>query len=404
MRSLLQRVSNIRLLAVAPRGHRATQGQTGIMIELLKNIGRRLASNAYVNEASISHGIVIPVLGQLGWDTADPLQVVPEFANERGRVDFALIGLGQKPAIFVEVKQPGRAQDGDRQLFEYSFHEGVPLCVLTDGREWSFYLPGGQGSYDDRRVYRLQLDNRDPAESQAILERYLSRSGVRDQSAFEHARQDYQNIAGRREALQMIPNAWNALIGEENDVLIETLTDKAEALSGYTPYPADVIRFLSQLRPYGNSSDRSPQANLISNIAKEQLDDVSAAAESTSAGKSSPPAASRSVSWTLFGQNYSADNASIALAQILRAITKRDPAKIPALAAALQTPKRQHIARSAADISPGRPDLARAADIGNGWMVGLNIANRTKMAVIREVCKAYGLSMPKDLDVQLPNA
>ncbi len=372
------------------------------MIELLKTISGRLASNAYVNEASISHGIVIPVLAELGWDTADPLQVVPEFSNERGRVDFALIGLGQKPAIFVEVKQPGRAQDGDRQLFEYSFHEGVPLCVLTDGREWSFYLPSGQGSYDDRRVYRLQLDNRDPQESQTMLERYLSRSSVRDQSAFEHARQDYHNIAGRREALQMIPCAWKELIAQENEILVETLTDKAEALSGYTPYPEDVVRYLRQLRSYGDSSAFVADPNIETAKTKPEI--------KTEPTKNSPPEeplsapASRSVQWTLFGQNHNAVNASIALAHILRAITKRDPAKLPELAASLQTPKRQHIARSSEDISPGRPDLARAADIGNGWLVGLNIANRTKMAVIRAACEAYGLSMPDDLDIQLPNA
>lgn len=65
------------------------------MIELLQRIGERLQSSAYVNEAAITHGIVSPVLKELGWDTADPRQVIPEFSNARGRVDFALIGLAQ---------------------------------------------------------------------------------------------------------------------------------------------------------------------------------------------------------------------------------------------------------------------------------------------------------------------
>lgn len=67
------------------------------MIKLLEQIGERLRSSAYVNEAAITHGIVTPILKELGWDTADPKQVVPEYSNARGRVDFALIGLGQKP-------------------------------------------------------------------------------------------------------------------------------------------------------------------------------------------------------------------------------------------------------------------------------------------------------------------
>ena len=214
------------------------------MIELLQQIGERLQSSAYVNEAAITHGIVMPLLKELGWDTADPRQVVPEFSNARGRVDFALIGLGQKPSIFVEVKQVGRANDGDRQLFEYAFHQGVPLCVLTDGREWSFYLPSGQGSYDDRRVYRLQLDDRSPVESQRILGRYLLRSSVLDQTAFENARLDHQAIAGKREALAILPKAWADLVGEGHELIIDTLIDKAEALSGYSPSGADALAFL----------------------------------------------------------------------------------------------------------------------------------------------------------------
>ena len=42
------------------------------MIELIHRIGERLQSSAYVNEAAITHGIVTPLLHELGWDTADP--------------------------------------------------------------------------------------------------------------------------------------------------------------------------------------------------------------------------------------------------------------------------------------------------------------------------------------------
>ena len=35
--------------------------------------------------------------------------------------------------------------------------------------------------------------------------------------------------------------------------------------------------------------------------------------------------------------------------------------------------------------------------------VGLNIANRTKMSIIRTACEIYSLKMPDDVDVTLPN-
>jgi len=368
------------------------------MIELLKRIGERLRSSAYVNEAAITHGIVTPVLQALGWDTADPKQVVPEFSNARGRVDFALIGLGQKPSIFIEVKQVGRANDGDRQLFEYAFHQGVPLCVLTDGREWSFYLPSGQGSYNDRRVYRLQLDDRSPEEAQSILARYLLRASVLDQSAFENARRDHQAIAGKREALAVLPRAWLDLVGEGHELLVETLVDKAEALSGYAPSGADALAFLQTLQPTGMLLPSPPEKQKPASAPADQ--------PSVPVVSIKEPAVplDRSVTYRLFGQECQAPNASVALTQVLAEIAKKDPSKLALVSDEVRTAKRNHIARTPLEINPGRPDLARAAEIAPGWLVGLNIANRDKLMIIRAACKVYRISIPADLSIVLPNA
>lgn len=184
------------------------------MQALIAQIRGRLERRAYANEAAISHGVVMPIIAALGWDTADPRQVVPEFAIPSGRVDFALFGLGRQPAVFIEVKQVGRAMTGDEQLFDYSYRHGVPLCVLTDGREWSFYLPGGQGSYEERRIYRLQLDGREPEVCEQMLERYLSRQRVRDGIAYEDAVRDHQQALRRREAADALPHAWQELTAE----------------------------------------------------------------------------------------------------------------------------------------------------------------------------------------------
>jgi hypothetical protein len=377
------------------------------MITLLERIGERLRSSAYVNEAAITHGIVTPILQHLGWDTADPRQVVPEFANERGRVDFALIGVGQKPGIFIEVKQVGRAMDGDRQLFEYAFHQGVPMCVLTDGREWSFYLPAGQGSYDDRRFYRLQLDERSPVECQAVLTRYLDRAAVLDQSAYEHARVDYQDIAGQREARAILPQAWAELVTEAHELLIETLVDKAEALCGFSPSTADALGFLQRLQSSiagSRGSDRTVPVAGIKAVAKPVQ--PAPPVPSTPITAASVPARTndRTVEYKLFGQASQAVNASRALVDILRAITKRDPDRITELSAAVRSRRLNHIARTPGEINPDRPDLARAAEFAPGWLVGLNIANIQKQMIIRAACEVYGLSMPGDVDVTLPNA
>ena len=365
------------------------------MLALIERIRERLAQSAYANEAAISHGVVTPVLNGLGWDSADPTQVVPEFSAGRGRVDFALFGRGPRPSVFIEVKGVGRAVEGDRQLFEYAFHQGVPLCVLTDGREWSFYLPSGHGSYEDRRVYRLQLDDRDPAECERILTRYLACDRVRGGQAFEDAVRDYRDVTGQREAVTALPRAWRELLAQPEDLLLDTVADRAEALCGYKPGRGDVLAFLRgmTIAAVPETTARRPRA--MPSVTTEPV-----AAEPVALAEPSP----REVTFTMFGTTHTCANASVALIEVLRILAARDPSKIPALADAVRTGRLNHIAQTVAEINPLRPDLARAAEFSPGWLVGLNIANRDKIAIIRSAAAVYNIAMPGDLDIALPNA
>jgi predicted type IV restriction endonuclease len=104
-----------------------------------------LRQGVLTSEAAVSQGILLPALHELGWPVFDTSVVVPQYSVEGRRVDFALCHPPNRPAVFVEVKKTGFSEGADRQLFEYAFHIGVPMAILTDGQEWSFYLPGEQG-------------------------------------------------------------------------------------------------------------------------------------------------------------------------------------------------------------------------------------------------------------------
>jgi hypothetical protein len=73
----------------------------------LNHIVARLRQNKFPNEQAISQGVVLRVLQELGWDTWDTGLVWPEYQTGEGRSDFALCHPSSKPAIFIEVKQPG---------------------------------------------------------------------------------------------------------------------------------------------------------------------------------------------------------------------------------------------------------------------------------------------------------
>lgn len=368
------------------------------MIELIADIARLLRASAYANEAAVREGIVIPILRELGWNPADPEQVRPEFNNEAGFADYALFSRRRQIAVLIEVKAVGRSLDGDKQLFRYCFEVGAPLAVLTDGRGWNFYLPSGRGQPNERRFYSLQLDERSPAECAQILERYLSRERVLDLSAFRDASEDYERAVSRREAVAALPDAWNDLVGQANDAIVEALLDKAEALSGYRPTIPDAEEFLAGLRTTSSRAAPPPRSLQPAPALSEE--------HSTASQISPPPIAAdeRGITYTLLGQTCTAPNASRALVEILRTIVARDPAKLPQLSVAVRSRGRSHIAQTPEEINPARPDLARGDAIADGWLVGLTISNRDKMMIIRAACELYGLAMPQDLDLVLPNS
>jgi Predicted type IV restriction endonuclease len=370
------------------------------MEDLIARIQGRLKDGAYPNEAAISFSVLMPILRALGWDDSDPEQVMPEYASGGRRVDFALCGAGRRPSLFIEVKGVGRALDGDRQLFEYAFHEGIPLCLLTDGRDWSFYLPGGQGSYDDRRVYRLQLNERPPSECARILTRYLAHARVKSGDAFEDAMRDYRDVASRREAARNLPAAWAELVEQPEDLLVELLAEQTETISGYRPTSAEVTRFLRTLKVAG--AENNALGPMISKA--RPAVPVSGGGPNTLRINTAEVSTSRAIEYELFGERRTAPHASAALIEIMSAIAARYPDKMKAVSEAARGKSRNHIASSPEEIYPARPDLARAAEIAPGWLIGLNIANREKIRIIREACRVMGLRFGSDVKINMPNA
>ena len=377
------------------------------MEELIDSIRRRLGDGAYSNEAAVSISIVLPILRALGWDDSDPDQIRPEYSTGQGRVDYALCTAAARPAVFVEVKGVGRSDVGDRQLFEYAFHQGVPLCVLTDGRDWSFCLPSGQGAYDERRLHRLQLAERSTAESIRILQRYLARPRVKSGDAIDDAMRDYRDLASRRDAARALPAAWAQLLAGPEDLLLELLGDQAEAITGFRPATGEIMSFLSALVPTVSATEVAPKPRAVSLAppGRTEARTVALAPVPISRSRSAPSGAAREpINYRLFGSAKTALTAAAAFVDMLIEIARRRPDSLPAIAAAARARQRNHIARTVAEIYPKRPDLAKAVEIAPGWLVGLNIANREKIRILQAACRASGFGFGSDVEIELPNA
>lgn len=302
-------------------------------------------------------------------------------------MDYALCHPKEKPKLFIEVKQVGKCEGADRQLFEYAFHKGIPMAVLTDGQEWHFYLPAAQGDYEERRVYKLDMLERDIGESVLRLTRYLSYNGVCSGESLTGAQADYGAVSRVREVKDTLPLAWRKLIEEQDDLLIELIADKVEDLCGYKPEPDSVAKFLKgQLKPSVEPLSRPAPRQI--KLEPEKV--IRQSNLSTS-----------SVGFVLKGQEFKARNAIDCLIQIIEQLAGQDETFLERFAAIPKHGRtRRYIARTAEDLYPGRPDLLKLShQFESGWWIGTNYSNSTKEHILRMACDVAGLRFGKDLVV-----
>ena len=355
------------------------------------SIAERINKNSYRNETDVREAIVNRVLYDLGWDIFDPTAVRREYTVDKRRVDYALFTSTSAAAVFIEVKAPNSGDDGDKQLFEYAFHQGTPFAILVNGREWSFYLPAEQGNYLERRVQKLDLLERDPKNSAGVLERYLKFDRVRDGSAHFDARADYQSAARQREAEKTIPRAWQDLISQPDELLIDLIAEKVVSLIGFRPTDEQIEAFLlASNATTARSLHAEPPASFRRlEHAQETLKLLG----------------SRKVAFQLFGQKYTEPDAISALIFVLRKLAERDTNFLEDFAKQAPGRTRNHIAKVRSDVYPGKPELeAYTTEILPGWWLGTNIANRDKDRLVKIACDVSGLKFGKDLSIEFPNA
>ena len=365
--------------------------------ETLKDITEKLKQSRFPNEQSISQGVVLRLLRVLGWDVDDTAVVWPEFSigqqlgKTRGRVDFALCDPPSKPKCFIEVKQPQRIREETfEQAFQYAFHSGVQFMVITDGETWSFYLPGAEGTYEERRVFKLDLLERSNDESIKVLWRYLAHARVASGASLDTARKEHENRSRRLVARRSIPEAWRELVEEGDDELTRLLADAAESKAGIRPTDDDVAEFLGKL------GAAQPKVDIRPTIQSSPV--------KTSTTPEQAPKGHARGTITLRGTSIPYTNAKEAMVIVLHRLAQDDPTFLERCSRhrAFQGRKRRHIAQRLEDVYPGRPDLQKShhEELPGGWIVGTNLNNRSKMTLIRAAGEVGGLTFGRDLIVE----
>jgi len=353
--------------------------------DAVESVTKSLREGRYPNEPAIAQGVVLRLLSELGWDIYNPDFVWPEYSVGQRRVDYALCSPPKRPVVFLEAKQPGKTEGADQQLFEYAFHQGVPMAVLCDGKTWSFYLPAQQGSCDERRVYKLDLLERSVNEAAEKLTRYLDFQRIACGQAIDDATNDYRDQSRRVLAKRTIPEAWKELVDGEDPTLFERLTVQVENKCGVKPELDDIGEFLATLRPVSGG----PAAPAPPSPPKPPP---------PGPGKALPPTGR--CGYELHGRSVPCRNAQEVMVSLLGELAASAPS-FPERCYRHRENKgrvRTYVAQAKEELYPGRPDMEKhSAEFTPGWFVATNVSNQLKDHIIRLAADVAGLTRDADL-------
>lgn len=233
-----------------------------VLEDILKFIKSK--PEGYKLEKKVTRRIITPVLDRLDWPTHDEdIVKYEEYTRDGKRVDVSLRH-NHNPEVFIEVKKLGLGgtPEAKIQALNYALAGGIPLVVLTDGQKWNFfYLPPdyllSEGSDCDERCFlELDLLEKSPQESCAILRKYLARDEVVEGWVVDAAegffRKKDREKELRKKARREIPDAWTRRIKRKKsdsllEQLIEQLANDVYDEVRVRPDDDDVVAFLQSL-------------------------------------------------------------------------------------------------------------------------------------------------------------
>lgn len=218
------------------------------MEEQLRQLIIDLKSKKYfaISEDATKNAIVLPLLEILGWNFRNINEVYPEYIIGGIRVDYCL-RQNQHNKVFIEVKKIDEDLEiHQEQLLKYAFHEGIEIAILTNGLSWWFYLPLSPGSWEQRKFFSIDILQQQENEIISNFVDFLAKENVTTEKALRSARETIANNQKGELIYDSLPKAWNSLIEETNESLIELVNDTNEKICGLRATDEQIAEFLGE--------------------------------------------------------------------------------------------------------------------------------------------------------------
>ena len=218
--------------------------------ETLANIKSQRSLLGNLDERAVEIAVILPLLSQVGWNTGNMAEVYPQSpVDSGGKVDYAL-QFGGEVRILVEAKKwNSPLKEGEEnQLAGYCRAAKVNPGVLTNGREWRFYLHKPARKWEQKLFLKLDLC----ADSPTVIERkfieFLHRDNFAKPQSIKQMVEAAQVLIREREddekAFKKLQAALNSL-SDNRQPLIPFLAGLAET-DGITPSDRQVNAFMEK--------------------------------------------------------------------------------------------------------------------------------------------------------------
>lgn len=337
------------------------------LIDTIRDLRKKIAAGVFVNEAQVSMGVVARLLRALGWSVDDPKSVSPEHPVGSRRVDYALMREPFGVVVLIEVKRVGKLRArGEEQLFGYCAKQGVPLAVLTDGKEWRFYYPGGTGSYEQRQFATVDLVVEEAEDCARSLARYLEYRAVASGEAQSNVIADYEAHWKRIVVRTEFPIVLDALVRKADPKFVTLFRDEVENRCRIRPDEETVRKFLTT--PRAGTDDPTPDPRPSTTPPESTSDD-------------------RGPFVTLDGEVRRYRNRSGLLVGVFTILAQRDPNFLERFDAAWGFRKR--VARTREELRPGPPSAF--ARLPGGWWIHIRCSPETAEKLVRKACEVAGV-------------
>lgn len=216
------------------------------MSEKMKEIVKNLKENQrfYTNEMAVRQGVILPILNHLDWETSNIKEVIPEYAVEKGRVDYCL-SINGEHKVFIEVKRVAEDLDQHQvQLCSYAFAEGIKLAILTNGINWWFYLPLSEGNWDKRKFFAIDINQQEEEFVVSKLMYFLSRKAISTGSAIKNASKMHEGNKKTISIKETLPKAWKKIMEGPDDLFIDLIAETVESICCHRPDHEIVKRYI----------------------------------------------------------------------------------------------------------------------------------------------------------------